>query len=155
MQEIEDAVRGDRRSRLQARGGPPEYKDPRVFAEVERLLRRAIEGRDREVLLAPELLTDEDEWLLQTHLRFSSHRPVLGPLIVFLKRRVLLPPLRWLYEFSLDNFRRQQRVNRLLFVCLEELAIENAKLRLDLARLKDPQGDGPGITREDGPARAR
>ena len=37
--------------------------------------------------------------------------------------------MRWLYEYSLENFRRQQRVNRLLFACIEELAIENAHLR--------------------------
>jgi hypothetical protein len=80
-------------------------------------------------------MSDEKEWELQTHLRFSSHRPILGTLIVFVKRWVLLPVTRWLYEYSLENFRRQQRVNRILFACLEELAIENARLRQDLRRL--------------------
>ena len=31
-------------------------------------------------------------------------------------------------DYSLENFRRQQQVNRILFACLEELAIENARL---------------------------
>ena len=34
---------------------------------------------------------------------------------------------RWLYEYSLENFRRQQRLNLILFACIEELAIENAQ----------------------------
>ena len=49
--------------------------------------------------------------------------------LIFLKRKLLLPISRWLYEYSLENFRRQQRVNRMLFACIEELAIENAKLK--------------------------
>jgi hypothetical protein len=129
MRDLEAGVRADRRSRLVARGGPPEYRDEEVFAAVEGVLRRALENRDRDVLLVPELSGDEAEWRLQTHLKFSSHRRVAGPLIVFLKRRLLLPMMRWLYEYSLENFRRQERINRMLFACLEELAIENAKLR--------------------------
>jgi hypothetical protein len=129
MRDLEAGVRADRRRRQVARGGPPEYRDEEVFAAVEGVLRRALEGRDRDVLLVPELSGDEAEWRLQTHLKFSSHRPLAGPLIVFLKRRLLLPMMRWLYEYNLENFRRQERINRMLFACLEELAIENAKLR--------------------------
>jgi hypothetical protein len=39
----------------------------------------------------------------------------VGPLIVFAKRRILLPLTRWLYEYSLENFKRQQAINRLLY----------------------------------------
>jgi hypothetical protein len=129
MREIEEEVRRGRRTRILAQGGASDYQDAEIFSVVERTLRRAVEERDRGVLLLPELLADEREWQLQTHLRFSSHRPVIGRLIVFAKRRLLLPLTRWLFEFSLENFRRQQRLNLLLFTCVEELAIENAKLR--------------------------
>ena len=44
---------------------------------------------------------------------------------------------RWLYEYSADNFRRQEHVNRMLVACIEELAIENARLRRDLGRLDE------------------
>jgi hypothetical protein len=158
MRDIERTVRADRRTRLVARGGAAEFQDEGIFAEVEAVLRRAIEQRDRDVLLLPDLLADEDDWLLQTRLRFSSHRPVIGPLIVFAKRRLLLPVMRWLYEYSLENFRRQQRVNRLLFVCLEELAIENAKLRRDLTELRDGHSAGgraAGGRRDDAPDGSR
>src|SRR5262245_14426756 len=129
MREIEDDLRRERRARLVARGGPQEYRDAEIFAVVESVLRRAADSRDRDAVLLPELLGDEVEWRLQTELHFSSHRPVLGPAIVFLKRRVILPLTRWLYEYNLENFQAQERVNKILFACVEELAIENAKLR--------------------------
>ena len=128
MHEIADDLRGERRERALARGGPAEYRDPEIFAAVEGVLRRAVESRDLDASLLPALLEDEEDSRLQTHLRFSSHRPLAGPVIVFLKRRILLPVMRWLYEYSLENFRRQQQINRVLFACLEELAIENARL---------------------------
>jgi hypothetical protein len=128
MHEIADDLRGERRERALARGGPAEYRDPEIFAAVEGVLRRAVESRNRDASLLPALLEDEEDSRLQTHLRFSSHRPLAGPVIVFVKRRILLPVMRWLYEYSLENFRRQQQINRVLFACLEELAIENARL---------------------------
>jgi hypothetical protein len=139
MRRLEGDLRNQLRRQLLDRGGAREYTDDELFAAVERVLRHAVEARAREhdALLLPALMSDENEWELQTHLRFSSHRPILGNLIVFLKRRVLLPVTRWLYEYSLENFRRQQRINRVLFACLEELAIENARLRQDLERLAD------------------
>jgi len=129
MREIEDDLRRERRARLLEKGAPEEYRDAEVYAAVERVLRRALETRDHDAVLLPELLGDEQDWTLETRLRFTSHRPVIGPVIVFFKRRVLLPLNRWLYQYSLENFQRQQRINRMLFACIEELAIENAVLR--------------------------
>ena len=134
MREIDDDLRAERRQRALASGGPQEYRDAELFASVEGILRRAIERRNHDASLISALIADDEDWRLQTHLRFSSHRPVLGPVIIFLKRRILMPMMRWLYEYSLENFRRQQRVNRMLFACLEELAIENARLRQELGK---------------------
>lgn len=141
MQEVEDGVRADRRRRVLARGGPDEYRDQALFDAVERVLRRALEARDRDVLLIPELAGDDQDVRLKTHLTLSSHRSVLGRPIVGIKRRVLMPLLRWLYEFNVDNLRRQERINRMLFACIEELAIENARLRGDVER-KGRKDDG-------------
>jgi hypothetical protein len=66
--------------------------------------------------------------------RLSSHRPLAGPILVWIKRRVLLPLMRWLFDYSVENFRRQQRVNDLLISCVEALAIDNAQLREELQR---------------------
>jgi hypothetical protein len=136
MRQIEDRVRDEVRRQLLARGGAPDYQDPDVFRSVDRFLRRAAERPDSHALL-PEFLGPESEWRLQTHLKFSSHRTRTGPLVLFVKRRLLLPLSRWLYEYTAGNFRRQERVNRLLVACIEELAIENAKLRRDLTRLAE------------------
>jgi hypothetical protein len=144
MREIEDDLRRERRIRLLAKGAPQEYRDQELYATVERVLRQAIEGRDHKAILLPELISDDEEWRLQTHLKFSSHRSLVGGLIVFFKRRVMLPLTRWLYEYSLENFKRQQRVNQILFACIEELAIENAKLR-KIAELRDSRiAEGKG-----------
>src|SRR5687767_2409876 len=88
MHEIEGDLRGERRERVLARGGAAEYRNPELFAAVERVLRRAIESRDHDALLVPEILADDEDWRLRTHLRFTSHRPVLGPVIIFAKRRI-------------------------------------------------------------------
>jgi hypothetical protein len=129
MREIEDDVRRARRKRLLARGGAAEYRDPEIYEQVDIVLRRALEARDHGALLLPDFLSSDPDWQLTTHLRFSSHRPVIGPVLVFIKRRLILPLTRWLYEYSLENFRRQQKLNTILLACIEELAIENAKLR--------------------------
>lgn len=129
MREIEDDVREVRRSRLLARGGAVEYEDPGVYAEVDSVLRRAVDARDPDALLLPDMLSGEPDWQLSLHLRYASHRPVIGSLLIAVKRRVLLPVMRWLYEYSLENFRRQRRINAVLFASIEELAIENARLR--------------------------
>src|SRR5262245_49690979 len=113
MREIEDRVRDDLRRQLLARGGAPEYQDPEVFRSVDRLLRRAAE-RPAEHALLPEFLGPESDWRLQTHVRFLSHRKVTGPLVLFVKRRILLPLTRWLYDYMVENFQRQERVNQML-----------------------------------------
>lgn len=134
MREIGEDVRRDRRKRLLAHGGPAEYEDPEIYATVEEILRRAVEGLDRPASLLPEVLEDESLWRLELQLRFATHRRVGGSLLLFIKRRILLPAFHWLYEYSLENFRRQQHVNRLLFASVEELAIENARLRKLIGR---------------------
>lgn len=141
MREIEDEVREQRRARLIARGAPDEYRDEAVFAIVEQVLRRAVEDRDGQGLLIPQLLDSDTDWELRLPLELKSHRKLTGRLILFVKRRLLLPLTHWLYEYSLENFRRQARVNRVLFASLEELAIENAKLRLRLGLDDDDVGD--------------
>jgi hypothetical protein len=131
MKEVEASARRDRRERLAAGGAG--YDDPELFSTVDDVLRRAVERSERAILL-PELLPDDEQWRLDTSLRLSSHRPVIGPAIVFAKQRLLLPIVRWLVDYNRENFRKQQRVNRLLAACIEELAIENARLRRELNR---------------------
>jgi hypothetical protein len=140
MKQIERDVRSALRRRL-VEHGAREYEDVQLFERVQAVLQRGAEGRDPNVLLLPELLGDEIDWSLDPNLRLSSHRPSVGRAILFAKRRILLPLTRWLFEYSQDNFRRQNRLNRILLACIEELAVENARLRADLDALRSP-GEG-------------
>jgi len=134
MKQIESDVRSQIRRRL-VKHGMPAYEDEQIFERVRVLLQHAADGRDLDVLLLPELLEDDVEWELDPNLTLSSHRPATGGAILFAKRKILLPLTRWLFEYSQSNFRRQQRLNQILLACIEELAVENARLRKDLDAL--------------------
>jgi hypothetical protein len=133
VSELRARVRERLRQRLRVEGASPAFDDPTLFAEVEALLQRATTVGGGDALLLPELLGDPETWRLQTSMRYESHRAArsAGP-ILFVKRRVIMPLVRWLFEYSRDNFERQRRVNDVLFACIQELAIENARLRHEL-----------------------
>jgi len=136
MKEIERDVRSKIRRRL-VKHGMPAYEDEQIFEHVRALLQHAADGRDLNVLLLPELLGDEVEWTLEPGLRLSSHRgATTARAILFVKRRFVLPLTRWLFEYSQENFKRQQHINRILLACVEELAVENARLRRDLDAIR-------------------
>jgi hypothetical protein len=134
MREVDSGVRSRLRRRFVERGVRA-YEDEEVFESVRSLLQHAADGRDLDVLLLPELLSDEVEWSLEPNLAFTSHRPFIGRIVLFAKRRLILPLTRWLFEYSQTNFKRQQRLNRILLACVEELAVENARLRRDVTSL--------------------
>jgi Trm5-related predicted tRNA methylase len=133
MGEIERDVRARLRRQVIRRGGAAEYEDETTFDEVYAVLARAVDARNLDATLLPDLLDSDIDWRLQTELRLSTHRAATGRFILLVKRRLLLPLTRWLFEYSQENFRRQDRVNRVLFACVEELAIENARLRQAIA----------------------
>jgi hypothetical protein len=133
MAELHERVRERLRERLLSHGASRDFEDPALFADVERILQSAVSTGNAQVMLLPELLGDRETWRLQTAMRYQSHRTSgAGSIIIFIKRRVLMPILRWLFEYSRDNFERQRRVNEVLFACVQELAIENARLRRDM-----------------------
>ena len=133
MGEIERDVRARLRRHLLKKGGAADYEDQEIFDAVHALLSRAVDGRDLDATLLPELVDGDVDWRLQTHLNLSTHRPAAtGRFILFAKKKLLLPLTRWLFEYSQENFRRQDRLNRILFACIEELALENARLRRSL-----------------------
>ncbi len=134
MAELHGRVR--ERLRRQLADGTPAFEDRAIFAEVEAILRAASTTPDTARLILSELLGEPDTWRLTTSLRYQSHRGrATASLFMFVKRRLLVPLMRWLYEYSRDNFERQRRVNHVLFACLQELALETALLRRDLNRL--------------------
>lgn len=140
MAELRGRVRERLRRQLAEQGSPSALQDPQVFAEVERILSASAAAGEATPLLLPELLGDPDGWRLRTAMHYQSHRgTVAGGLMVWLKRRLMMPVLRWLFEYSRDNFERQRRVNQVLFACVQELAAEVAVLRTEQRRA-DPRG---------------
>jgi len=135
MADVERRVRERLRRDLLAHGAPRDFEDAELFAVVEQVLHSGVDRGASKVLLLPELLGAPDTWRLDTAMRWPSHR-ARGPAAVvrFVKQRLLMPLLRWLFEYSRDNFERQRRVNQVLFACVQELAVETARLRKDLQR---------------------
>ncbi len=134
MGEIERDVRARLRRHLVKKGGAADYQDEEIFDAVHALLSRAVNGRNLEATLLPELVDGDVDWRLQTHLSLTTHRPGLaGRCILFVKKTMVLPMTRWLFEYGQENFRRQDHLNRVLFACIEELALENARLRREVA----------------------
>jgi hypothetical protein len=133
MGDIERDVRDRLRRHLLKKGGAADYQEQEIFDDVHRLFARVIDSRDLDATLLSELVDGDVDWRLQTHLNLTTHRPAAtGRFILFAKKKLLLPLTRWLFEYSQENFRRQDRLNRILFACIEELAIENARLRREI-----------------------
>jgi len=150
MAEVRARVRADLRARL-VRSGVREFEDETLFLAAEQLLERALQRSDRPLLLLPELLDDEDDWRVNPTLKLWSHRPIAGRVIVWFKRRLVLPVTRWLYDYSRENFARQERLNFVLMACLQQLAVENARLSVRLAAL-EPAASAPARDAGSGPA---
>ena len=140
MTELQARVRERLRQHLLDHGASPAFEDAALFAEVEQLLQIATRTSESPALVLPELLGDPDTWRLRTAMRYESHRGgAAGRARIFVKRRLLMPILRWLFEYSRDNFERQRRVNQVLFACVQELAVETARLRQELQRRSPDQ----------------
>ena len=136
MAQLQDRVRARLREELLQHGASRALEDPQVFADVERVLREAVSRTSMRALLLPEFLGDPSAWRIEPALSYQSHRAAMAAAVIRgIKQRVLMPALRWLFEYSHDNFVRQQRVNQVLFACVQELAIQNAELRRDLQNL--------------------
>lgn len=142
MAELRGQVHGQLREHLLRRGASPAFQDPALFDEVVRMLSAGAERAGSDVLLLPELLGAPETWRLHTAMRYQSHRaPGTGSLLILIKRRIMMPVFRWLFLYSRDNFERQRRVNDVLFSCVQELALEVARLRQELRH--PPAGGAP------------
>jgi len=135
MAELQGRVRERVRADLVRHGASTALEDPALFTDIDTMLRAAIERSQPAALLLPELLGDPSTWRLDTAIKYQTHRGAAGAPIIFVKQRLLMPLLRWFYEFNRDNFERQRRINQVLFACVQELAIEVAKQRRELQAL--------------------
>lgn len=136
MADIEARVRERVRASMLAHGASPAYADRRVFAAVDRALGAAGDAGDARGSFLARLLQEDETWRPDAPMRITSHRLVVGPVLIFLKRRLLFPIVRWLHEYTSERFRRQQLVNEALFRAVEAVAIENALLQQRIEKLE-------------------
>src|SRR5437879_2359003 len=111
MDDVRMRVSAELRERVFDRGNTPAFADAELFTLVDEILRSAVNDVERKALLLPEIIAGRPELTLEPVARQRSHRPVIGPVIVFVKRRLLQPLAGWLYEYSMDNFERQAQIN--------------------------------------------
>ena len=135
MEEIRDRIRGDLHARLVGLGARADFGDRTIFDEVDRLIDRALANDDPSALLLPARL--EQPWRPELSLDFPSHRGRLAAgAIRFAKSRIVLPLVRWLFEYSQENFRRQHHLNVALMATLQALAADHARLKAKVADLE-------------------
>jgi hypothetical protein len=160
MAELHARVRERLRGQL-VQAGNHAFDDSELFAEVEHVLRAAVSTPESTRLILPELLGEPDTWRLSTSIRYRSHRGAgAASVLTFVKSRLLMPIMRWMYEYSRDNFERQRRTNHVLFACVQELAVETALLRRQLRTLAEQRtaatsmsGVAPGADPAESPQR--
>jgi hypothetical protein len=139
MDEVRAQVRAELFDRMVQKGSGDDFDSRAVFDEVDRLLTRALAHDDPRALLMAARL--DDPWRPALSLDFTGHRGgVTGRAIHFAKSRVVLPVVRWLYEYNSENFRRQQRVNVALMACLQTLAADHARLKARVDSLERRPG---------------
>ena len=91
MAELQGRVRERVRADLVRHGASSALEDPALFAEIDAMLRAAIDRSQPAALLLPELLGDPSTWRLETAIKYQTHRGTAGAPIMFVKQRLLMP----------------------------------------------------------------
>jgi hypothetical protein len=139
MEEIRDRIRDDLYARLVGHGARDDFAERAIFDEVDRLVAQALAHEDARALLLPSRL--EEPWRPKLSLEFPGHRSrFTAGAIRFAKIRLVLPVVRWLFEYGQENFRRQHHLNLALMATLQTLAADHARLKARLAALERRPG---------------
>jgi len=121
--------------------------DGTQWQAMQGFIREALDRRDGRKQILPILLDGEIDWRLSTYQRITSHRPRLGKVVAFMKRYLVLPAVRWLHQFNIENFRRQRGFNDLLLAALE---LQQERIERLEERLEKGTGDSPTSDTRDG-----
>ena len=139
MREVRDRVRADLHARMIAQGAGDDFDSRAVFDAVDDLFAQALAHQDHRALLLPAHF--DEPWKPALSVDFPGHRNRLAAgAIRFAKSRLVLPVVRWLFEYAQDNFRRQHRVNVALMATVQTLAADHARLKARLADLERRPG---------------
>ena len=139
MREVRDKVRADLHARLIAQGAGDDFDSRAVFDAVDALFTQAVAHQDPRALLLPAQF--DEPWKPALSVDFAGHRGRLAAgALRFAKTRLVMPVVRWLFEYAQENFRRQHRVNVALMATVQTLAADHARLKARLAELERRSG---------------
>jgi hypothetical protein len=110
--------------------------DDEIRAETGMWLTEVLIDRTHEDSALRHYLDTIGEWRQQLHPNFSTHRGFFGRIFLWIKKKILYPPFRWIVEQGEVNAWRQDRLNLSLLDLIEELALENGRLKARLAKLE-------------------
>jgi hypothetical protein len=139
MRDVRDQVRADLHARMIAQGAGDDFDSRAVFDAVDELFTQALAHENQRALLLPAYF--EEAWKPALSLDFPGHRSRLAAgAIRFAKIKLVMPVVRWLFEYAQENFRRQHRVNVALMATVQTLAADHARLKARLADLERRTG---------------
>jgi hypothetical protein len=110
--------------------------DDEIRAETGMWLSEVLVDRAHEDSALRHYLDTIGEWRQQLHPNLSTHRGFFGRVFLWIKKKILSPPFRWIIEQVEVNAWRQDRLNLSLLDLIEELAMENGRLKARLAKLE-------------------
>ncbi|MDD8027679.1 MAG: hypothetical protein PHI34_14350 [Acidobacteriota bacterium] len=131
-----DEIMAFLRGRIEARRRGGALYEDEIRSEASLWLSEILVERDEGETALHQQLDSLGDWRPMLHPNFSTHRGFIGRIGVWVKKHVLLPPLRWLVEPVEANAWRQDRLNVRLLRLVEEMAREIGRLKARLAKLE-------------------
>jgi len=143
-----DDIMGYLQKRIDDRRRSGILYDDEIRTELGFWLTEVLAGRPSGESTLQHYLSMTGEWRLQLHPSLSTHRGLIGRIFLWIKKRILYPPLRWIIEQNEMNAARQDHLNLSLLNILEETILENGRLKARVARLEKASAErtppGPG-----------
>lgn|GEM_PF-4927436 len=131
-----DEIMARLRGRIEARRRGGALYEDEIRSEASLWLSEILVERDEDSTALHQQLDALGDWRPMLHPNFTTHRGLIGRLGLWIKQRILLPPLRWLVEPVEANAWRQDRLNVRLLRLVEEMAAEIGRLKSRLAGLE-------------------
>ncbi len=125
--------------------------DDEIRTELGIWLTEVLADRPADESTLQHYLDTLGEWRLQLHPHLATHRGLPGKVFVWIKKRILYPPLRWIVEQVEVNAWRQDRLNMAMLRVLEETVIENGRLKARVARLEKAEAERSAPAPEETP----
>ncbi len=102
--------------------------DADILREIDDTFRHAVSLENTDNLFLSRYMRYNEDWCIDKPFIHTSHRRFIGPVIVFIKKILITPLTRWLFLYTSERFKRQQRNNEILLAYAESLTIKHFEL---------------------------